>query len=59
MKLFSVCPSCEFAPQQYDGQRKWGDFDKCPTCGRTMDVLTEAGVSNERARIGWTNANRT
>lgn len=52
MKLFSVCPTCpEFKAQPYDGQRAWGDFDKCAECGTTMDVWTESGVRNEQARL--------
>lgn len=52
MELFSVCPSCEdWSPMPYDGQREWGDFDKCPRCGTVMDVWTESGVRNEEARL--------
>lgn len=51
MKLFSVCPACEFKPQPYDGSRAWGDFDKCPSCGIVMDVWTESGVENECNRL--------
>lgn len=49
MLLFSVCIPCNVM-QPYDGTRRWGDFDKCPKCGATMDVHTEAGIRNENAR---------
>lgn len=53
MKLFSVCPTCpKFEPKPYDGNRSWGDFDKCPTCGSVMEVWTESGVRNEQYRLG-------
>lgn len=52
MKLFSVCQSCDWAPKPYDGDRQWGDFDKCPKCGKAMDVWTESGVRNEEYRMG-------
>jgi len=50
MKLFSVCPTCVFEPKPYDGERKWGDFDRCAKCGAIMNVWTESGVRNEQAR---------
>lgn len=50
MNLFSVCPSCNFDPKPYDGQRQWGDFDRCPKCRAIMDVWTEHGVQNENMR---------
>lgn len=53
MKLYSVCPACDFDPKPYDGNRKWGDFDQCPKCNAIMDVWTEADVRNERVRLGW------
>lgn len=52
MKLFSVCPTCEFDPKPYDGNRAWGDFDRCPECNEAMDVWTESGVRNESFRLG-------
>mgnify|MGYP001013424848 len=52
MKLFSVCQSCDWAPKPYDGDREWGDFDKCLKCGKAMDVWTESGVRNEEYRMG-------
>jgi len=52
MKLFSVCINCvEWLPAPYDGNRKWGDFDTCPRCFKTMEVWTESGVRNEESRI--------
>jgi len=53
MKLFSVCPACTFEPKPYDGQRQWGDFDKCPKCSEIMDVWTESGIRNEETRRRW------
>lgn len=53
MKLFSVCPTCDWSPKPYDGKRQWGDFDKCPKCGKVMDVWTESGVRNEENRRKW------
>jgi len=50
MNLFSVCPACPFDPKPYDGNRVWGDFDRCPKCGEIMDVLTESGVRNDERR---------
>lgn len=49
MKLFSVCVPCD-EQKPYDGDRAWGDFDKCQRCGETMDVWTESGVRNQLMR---------
>jgi isoleucyl-tRNA synthetase len=43
IKLFSVCVPCDQI-KPYDGQRLWGDFDKCSKCNEIMDVWTESGV---------------
>lgn len=54
MNLFSVCPACEeFDPKPYDGNRVWGDFDKCPKCNSIMDVWTQSGVQNEQMRLDF------
>lgn len=52
MKLFSVCVPCD-QTQPYDGQRVWGDFDKCPKCDEIMEVWTESGVRNARWRAAY------
>ena len=51
-QLYSVCPACDVpdTSNPYDGQRQFGDFDKCPKCGEVMDVWTESGVRNEQNR---------
>jgi Zn-finger nucleic acid-binding protein len=52
MRLYSVCPECDWNPRPYDGDRAFGDLDKCPNCGQLMDVWTDRGVRNEEIRQG-------
>lgn len=49
MILFSVCEPCN-EMTIYDGNRAFGDFDKCPACKGIMDVWTDSGVRNENSR---------
>ena len=49
MKLFSVCAPCDVAID-YDGNRAWGDFDRCTKCHAVMDVWTDSGLRNENYR---------
>lgn len=50
--LFSFCGPCEVLHPYHDPQhnRLFGDFDKCPKCGETMDLWTQAGVRAENNR---------
>ena len=53
MKLFSVCPACDFDPKPFDGSRTFGDLDQYPKCNATMNIWTESGIRNEKVRLGW------
>jgi hypothetical protein len=52
MILFSVCVPCD-EQKPFDGRRDWGDFDKCPKCGKDMEIWTEAGIRNQQIRRNW------